>query len=530
MPLSETADVRSGRGLSEDGDRQRPREEPQLGLQADRPVRYMLAAPKVNARPRTTKADQQTAPLIVRPKCGISLSVSIFSIASLVDRTGVKFETIEDWRGAVMNLPETLSSVSRTLEEIDPRIAIFLLWRHLALAPSTIQHHYSLIAEKEIRQAASVFEEAFSSPGFGLEIYAKDDNREIVRKVGGLLRALEIVFTQEDLGGRHSDLNDDWAVSWGEEQAFFIPMARVAWREPKPEESDYRPFEQRGLVRIRIVPTKIDGATVRLYRPDRVARSAGRIAFGASLFPGTVFEETVSDKRFRITGFDATALNDHIAEACEGAHVAGCLATVFPELTINDVSLKEMRRLLGDKPWLDAQIGELKTPVIVVAGSWHEPWRKGFCNVATVLDGDGELILSHRKRYAYRDEQGRAEDIIPGEELAILVLNEGLFAFGICLDFCHRCFSTPYGNLDVDFVLVPSCGNAATMNGHIRTAADLLDRRKARSFVVQQAYPALADGLGYVLPPGSIQSGCAAEDLVRKDAWNVFFALISDPS
>lgn len=79
------------------------------------------------------------------------------------------------------------------------------------------------------------------------------------------------------------------------------------------------------------------------------------------------------------------------------------------------------------------------------------------------------------------------------------------------------------------------------MDGHVRTAADLLDRRKTRSFVVQQVYPALFDGLGYVLPPGSIPDGRGPQTqdvaetgyvlppgsnpdgLVQKEPWAIYF-------
>lgn len=319
---------------------------------------------------------------------------------------------IEEWRGSIMSFAETLASAVQSPDETDLRTAIFGFWRQLASAPTTIQHQYTLIAEKEIRQTADAFEQTLSSRGFGLVVDSTDNDREVVRKVGGLLRSLELTFTREDLGSGPADLNEDWCVSWRGERAFLVPMARVAWREPKPEERDYRPFEQRGLVRTRIVPTEVDGARVRLYRSDHVTGKNASIAFGASLFQAVDFKETTSDKTFRITGFTAADLTDQISSACQGAH--GCLAAVFPELTIDDISLEEIQHLLAYKPWLDAQAADPKTPAIVVAGSWHRPWQQGFSNAAPVLDGDGELLLTHRKRYAYRNEEGRAEEIIPG--------------------------------------------------------------------------------------------------------------------
>jgi len=157
-----------------------------------------------------------------------------------------------------------------------------------------------------------------------------------------------------------------------------------------------------------------------------------------------------------------------------------------------------------------------------VAGSWHEMDGAARYNIATIFDGHGDELLRHKKRMAYTDHDGRVEDIQHGTEFAILVLEGALFGFGICLDFCNRCYHTPYGALDVDFVIVPSCGDHVTMRGHIRTAQDLYNERNTRSFVVQQAYPPLPNAAGFILNPGTDPANLAPDGLIVTVPWSVF--------
>jgi hypothetical protein len=433
----------------------------------------------------------------------------------------VKFTSNDAWRASALQLPESLKTIKRSDSGVHNRVALFALWRQIALAPAPIQHLYGQISENTIRETAEQFEKLLGYPNWGLTLKGADDDQEIVKNIGGLLRALDL-YLKQFLSGSHTPTpNDDWRVEWNGEEAFLIPLARLPWRAPKGEEKDFRPFSQRGLLCSRIVPAAVDGANVRLYYPDRIARIDQELTFGAALFPQLSFDIVDSSGAFRVTGVSAPDLAKNIAEACEGACAAQCLAAVFPELTINDTSLRQIKRLLAGKPWWEGERGSFRAAPIVVAGSWHEAFQSGYVNVATVLDGEGNLLLRHQKRFAYRDDEGRPEDIIPGQELSILVLNEGLFSFGICLDFCHRGFETPYGELDVDFVLVPSCGNAATMEGHVRTACDLHDRRKTRSFVVQQAFPEISEGIGYVLCPDGAPKGKSSADLAEARSWSI---------
>lgn len=428
--------------------------------------------------------------------------------------------TRAQWRTEALGVPGRLGGIDRSGPDEGIRESIFLLWKAIATAPTDVKHLYSRVVEAEILETSGSFDMRVAD--YGLAFRGSESDREIVRALGGSLRRLELEFTALDLGARPVDPNDDWRVEHGGDSVFLVPMGRLAWRGVRDPRRDLRPFDQRGVLRLRLIPTVIDGAKVRLVRPDDLGRhDAAR--FGAVLFPKAKFECAETPTTFIVTSVVIPGAAGIIAGACESAHSSRCLTAVFPELTIDPQSRDLIRDLLLTKPWI-AGPAVPAAPSLVVAGSWHEPIDGGIINVATVFDGHGDLLLRHKKRYAYKDPDGRFEPIQPGDEFAILVLDDGLFAFGICLDFCNRCFNTVYGELDVDFVIVPSCGDGKTMDSHIRTARDLHDARKTRAFVVQQAHPGLRNAAGYVLNPDGNSLGWTVKGSLQKQSWSLFTA------
>lgn len=433
------------------------------------------------------------------------------------------FATEEEWRDHVATLEDRLEAIDEDDLDGGLRRRILILWRALTEAPTPVVHQYSTISEQEILQAAASTGVGVEQRRFLGEVPQDAPLRETVLAIGGALRALEHLLADVNLGSLPPDPNQDWRVDDDGQAFLIVPVERIAWREAKPPERDFRPFSQRGVGRLRIVPTVVDGARVRLYTAHRVSGKRHSINFGSALFSGVKFEEAKTQTHFTITGVSGRGMKKLAGEACRNAHLQACQVVVFPELTINNSLLDGIVDDLRAKDWDDAAAApSAQTPSIIVAGSWHVPVEGGYANVAPILDGDGEVLLKHQKRYAYRDEHGRAEDIVPGDELAILLTGEGLYAVGICLDFCHRGLTTPYGRLDVDFVLVPSCGNTSTMDGHLRTAKDLVDGTKTRSFIVQQAYPKPRRGVGYVLHPGTDLSEVTGKKLITSRSWDVF--------
>jgi predicted amidohydrolase len=221
-------------------------------------------------------------------------------------------------------------------------------------------------------------------------------------------------------------------------------------------------------------------------------------------------------------------MEELVASAIRDAHRERCIAAVFPELTIDDDMRQRIAELLGSKPWLgeDSASDEVqRTPALVVAGSWHRERDGHHYNITSVLDGDGNPIADYAKRLPFTDERDRIERIESGEELLVLIFDNCAIGFGICLDFCDRRYEQVYDQLDIDFVLIPSCGNDRTMEGHIRNAELLWMKRASRTMVVQQAYPARKDDApGYVLPPkGKIATDPA--QLVEAKPWSVVTTL-----
>ncbi|WP_139860012.1 hypothetical protein [Bradyrhizobium ivorense] len=424
--------------------------------------------------------------------------------------------TDEQWRENAFSIPADLRAVPRSEDDDGLRQAMLIIWAALAKASATIKHWYSLVPESMILKFAATLD--MQAPDYGLSFGGTETYEEIVMRLGGCLRAMEREYTEQDLGSRPTDAAG-WLVEHAGHCAYLIPMGRLAWKDTKDPAQDMRNFDQRGLLRVRFVPAVVDGARVQIVKADRMARKSS--AFGAVLFPDSIFDCEETPTRFFVRAVHIPNGETIISDACKAAHTELCLTTVFPELMIDPQSRRLIETQLAEKPWLAE--GEMPdAPGIVVAGSWHEVEDGQRYNIATIYDGHGVQIARHKKRMAYKDAEGRVEDIRHGTELAIVVLEEALFGFGICLDFCNRCYHTPYGWLDVDFAIVPSCGNEVTMDGHIRTAKDLHNERKTRSFVVQQAYPPVDQAAGYVLNPDGNSSGWAANALLRDVPWSVF--------
>jgi hypothetical protein len=135
----------------------------------------------------------------------------------------------------------------------------------------------------------------------------------------------------------------------------------------------------------------------------------------------------------------------------------------------------------------------------VVAGSWHIGDGESFVNASRVMDGHGVPLAEYHKRMAFGGNGRPHERIRSGKRFPILLAPEGMIAFAICLDFCDQNFENAYGKIDVDFFLVPSCGNKTTIRGHIGTADIAFNRYSTVTFVSQQAWPKESRGLGYVL-------------------------------
>jgi hypothetical protein len=379
------------------------------------------------------------------------------------------------------------------------RHALVRAWTLLPLAPVTVQGTYGTLPEADIVAAGdAAYAVGGVAPG-PLDLSGCGSDAERLTGLGGWLRAAERKVAEVDTGRPVRDPNDDWHHEVDGEGFFLVPVPRSAWRSAYLPGALPRPYTRRALLRFRIMPEVIRGLPVHFTVHPRVGLDGAAMSFGASLFADfDVLPVDEADERHFLArdavGPTAEAVRADIVEAAR----SGCFAHVFPELTLTPEKREVVPATLAEAAWNDA--GEaVPGPDLVVAGTWHERYGEVTWNEAVVYDGSGKELLRFRKLFPYRDEKGRHERIELGEVLEVLVTRRGLYGFGVCLDFCQK--ATPVlTELDVDWMIVPSCGDWRTMRDHLSAAHQLQVSFDTRSFVVQQVYPKREDGgLGFVL-------------------------------
>lgn len=404
---------------------------------------------------------------------------------------------------------EWLATIERVAADlgVDPddpetwRQALVRVWTLLPLAPVTLHGTYSTLPEGAIVAVADrLYPIGDEAPApLDLSGCAMDEQRLI--ELAGWLRAAERKIAEVDLGAFSGDPNEDWYYEVDGEGFFLAPVPRSAWRPPYLPGAPTRPYTRRALLRFRVMPAVIGGLRVRFTDYRRPGHKRPELVFGASLFAGfDVVSEDESDERHFLAveavGPTGEAVRGDIAEAARH----GCSVHVFPELTVMTAMRAEVPSALARAEW-DAVDGPARPgPDFVVAGSWHERYPDGIWNEAVVYSSCGDELLRFRKLFRFRDDRGRYEKIEPGDGLEVLVTGRGLYGFGVCLDFCQKATPVLTG-LDVDWMVIPSCGDWRTMRDHLSSANELQVRFDTRSFVVQQVYPKRDDAcVGYILP------------------------------
>jgi hypothetical protein len=318
---------------------------------------------------------------------------------------------------------------------------------------------------------------------------------EALMRCAVMLRALDELLLE---GDEHiaDDAPECWLTPDGEH--YVIPTPRPVMREGGPRRR--QAFERRGLLKHRVIPTRVDDVDIVVDLHPDVTEPVGkdiRRIIGCGIFEGfTLGYEEVGEDRFLVRSVDcdggmAPTLDLHCAQAKE----AGCDVLIWPELTIHPDGVDQLRGNLSDSP--------LRTALapIVVAGSWHVAEDGAYRNMSPVLDGRGGDLESFGKSRVFVFE-GRSEAIEPYGCIHVLVTDRELIAFAICKDFCDKANSipTPVTRLDVDLVLVPSMGRPNTMTAHRNAADDMKVGFGSRTIVAQQTYPRKgADAVGYLL-------------------------------
>lgn len=415
-----------------------------------------------------------------------------------------------------------LGEVKRYWSEAQPRqdhsemrarlVDLYLLAKR---APPEVLRRFTAVRSDQLRQAAAAIKEKILEndhrPRVGLG--AKED--EVLIDIGAELRALDqFLHEYPDHNGTPVEPHKSWKAVGKLGSAYVIPCRP----SPSSHEKTFGAFDHRALIHHRLLPTEVLNYPVQLNIRERANHRPHAFTFGSVLFSEVSFQTEIVEKGFLVSKVDATNQTKVIDDSVVRAHREKCEVLCFPELTISPAHRERIRTQLIAKPW--KKRGEESHYMSwVVAGSWHVSDGDKVYNVAQVFDGFGDLLMSHMKLFPYFDRgDGSVEGIEPGKVINVLVDDGYLIAVGICLDFCSRDFPNVFSDLNVDLVLVVSCGNDPTMGGHLDTARDRENRFHAQSFVIQQRYPIGEGFVGYVLSPyDPLNAGI--EVFKRNDTW-----------
>ncbi|WFU49109.1 hypothetical protein [Sinorhizobium terangae] len=404
-----------------------------------------------------------------------------------------------------------IDDVNRTLEAargIEPtrrgvRSILYGVWLVMRSAEFSVRDLYRSFAETDLNDGSAqrTLEDCLRE--ISMPTRTLSQKKKVYFELAVRLRALEDYFFSLDDGspttsGRH------FLVEFDGNKAYFLHRAPRN-RSPKDKESFFR----RGLARSRMIPTTLSGIRVEMKVPRdprgrmRLSRSEP-LRFGAGLFPDLAFGFGDEEDGFIVNRVTCAEQIATIGSQLDDASKKRCFAVIYPELTVSEDILQQMSDNMGDGTW---RVDNLS---MVVAGSRHVRGQDGlFRNAAAILDGYGEEIVVHNKLLRYLDGPYAMEAIEPGTELNIVVLEDAVVVCAICLDFCHLTEDTPHGSVDVDYVVVPSCGDDRTISSHLEKAKVVKLHWKAHTVVVQQFHDGKehapgAAPLGYVLGHSSL--------------------------
>jgi hypothetical protein len=341
---------------------------------------------------------------------------------------------------------------------------------------------------------------------------------EILTMIRKSLWVADELFNQLRLkNNAHHSLNFQNTVqihSNGVEEEYYVSAAPSRRDYQKQIDKKEFGFHRTALKYSRIIPTvignnqivtfkTIGGSECTTTRPDHDFKILC-VVFKVENLKAKYFDETGqpipkdenNNSTFIVEHIDLTDPHDTIKRAFDLATKEDCQIIIFPELTIYPELLLEVKKQLGNlrANVLQNYLEENATPIIVVAGSWHDqidfsepPARAAYVNRSHILDSsDSTTSIEYDKRTIFNFE-GHNESIQPSDEMIVLSSPYGLLSVGICKDFLLSVSSAnQYSEIDADYILVPSMGKETTKTSHISTLKSLSDNQKSLGIVVQQ--------------------------------------------
>ncbi len=238
-----------------------------------------------------------------------------------------------------------------------------------------------------------------------------------------------------------------------------------------------------------IVPSRISGIEIRFRSaPDCIHRATqkplknGELKVYVGSFPDSVEPRWLKDDP---TKWSARELTDaglrwsSVLRGLEEALTARAAIIVLPELTL----CPNLRRKVSD--WLDDRPDH--PFILILPGSFHEERDGKPFNIAELFNRYGTSVLHHRKltRFGTREQQ---EGIETGSRIELLDTPIGLIGTPVCLDFSEEGepFSSLWGRIGAEWLLVPAFGEASSIAAHFRRAKELFRKHGTVSVIANQ--------------------------------------------
>lgn len=199
-------------------------------------------------------------------------------------------------------------------------------------------------------------------------------------------------------------------------------------------------------------------------------------------------------------------------------------ALVFPEFAIDLRQREVVRHCLRQSE------SEPNGPLLLVAGSFHapaDPHTQTVYNEAPVYGPGGRLLFAHRKLRLFGEAEGGTEHAAVGDEFHVLLTPIGCMAVLICKDFIddEASVCSLLKEVPIDWVWVPSFGNATTLKLHQARARALACVTPGTSVAVAQTKNSLAESKGNDLPGFGHPAGVKEPTKVGIDGGRVSFPL-----
>lgn len=383
-------------------------------------------------------------------------------------------------------------------------VLLFGAWSTFRPRLAEINNAYEALSDREIEDWAELIVDEFDAGAFARGVRA-DDTAHNVRTAGALVRALErILMDSVPIGWTVSD-SSALECSFDGRDGFVVPYPPATAHSPSQDTKLRSSFARRGLLRTRIFPSRLDsGQKVQLIVLPPTPSSSGAADVAGGFFHCLEFDVRDSshqdEKRFYVAGIKCEDHSRQIAEVLKESSSAPLAALVFPELTMPPEGVSALQKIMIDRALSDGTALE-HLPSFVVAGTWHELQSSGKrVNRAELLNWNGRIFGHYRKLFQYSDkEKWGVEDIEPSDTVVIVASPEGTFSIAICYDFCRDGDVNPFDHLEVDVVLIPSCGDEKTFEAHARHAKSIWNSSRTNVLLVQQIdHP--SDFLGFALP------------------------------